>query len=135
MLSQQSIAVNLFNMFGTDADEAGFYAERRLWCAVVISTVEEYVEWLNRINNSWNVHQRPVDRSFKFSLHHIRRQCKTQWFQIICEMADFSADRVFRKFNELDKEYCIEQIPFQDEPERFMSQWAIRKINKQKIAN
>lgn len=123
-------------MFGTDDDEErGFYPERRLWCAVVISTIEEYTEWLGRIQNAWSLSQKPVDSGFKFSLQHIRRQCKTEWFESVCGMADISADVVAKKFDQLDKEYCLKQIPFQDEPERFLSQWALRKISKQKIAN
>lgn len=139
MLSHSEVAVSLFgkgaafHMIGLNNNEIGYCPERRLWCAVIISAMEEYIEWLSRINTSWAVHQRPVNRNFRFSLMHIRKQCKTEWFHMICEMADFSVDRVARKFDALDREFCLSQIPFEDEPERFMSQWALRKISKQKI--
>lgn len=139
MLSQQNIEINLFGkgvalrMIGSDEEEQGFCAERRLWCAVIISSVDEYREWLQRIHTGWTANQRPVDSSFKFSLKHIRHQCQTEWFQVICEMADITPELIFKKFDELDQEYCLKQIPFEDEPERFMSSWALRKTARQRV--
>jgi len=141
MLNSVRVAINLFgkgaatHMIGSDEEEQGFCPERRLWCAVIISSVDEYREWLQRIHVGWTTSQRPIEASYKFSLKHIRHQCNTEWFHLICEMADISPEVVLRKFDELDREYCLNQIPFQDEPDRFISQWALRKISKQKIAN
>lgn len=111
----------------------GYEPERRLWCAVMISAIDEYTEWLHRINVQWNSFNRPVNPDYKFSLKHIRRQCRSEWFQAVCEMADFSPDRIFAKFDALDREYCLHQILFADESERFMSQWALRKLAKQRV--
>ncbi len=117
-------------------DNHNSYPERRLWCAVIISTMEEYEEWCIRIHTGWHVKQKPVSGSYKFAIQHIRRQCKGEWFQTICELADFPASRMSARFDQLDKEYCIAVIPFEGEDQKcFLSPWELRKRAHRKLAN
>lgn len=137
MLSQHAVRVNFFQggtkVLELEVDEIdGFSAERRLWCAVIISTVDEYAEWCRRIQNYWNIYQRPVDKGWKMSLAQIRRQCSTDWFRNICDLADFNRDRVLAKFDEMDREHAVDKVPFEGE-DRYISQWAIRKMRRRRV--
>lgn len=112
--------------------EASF-PETRLWCAVIASAIEEYQEWLQRVNVSWSLEQKPVNRSYLMSLKQIRQQCSSDWFTMICELADIDPKKVFRRFDVLDKEFCLTSIPFEDESAKFMSNWEMQKVAKTKF--
>lgn len=127
--------VKLASMFYQQDEEQGHYPERRLWCAVVLSAVDEYMEWILRISNGWRTSRRPLPTHYKYSLNYLRQQCRSEWFVMICEMAEFPAHKVLKKFDELDREFGISQIPFEPSEDNFPSHWELRKANRNKLAN
>ncbi len=82
---------------------------------------------LTRIDVHWSTWKSPVPRTYLLSLQQIRSQCKHEWFTTICDMANISAHYIFRKFDQLDKEYCLSSRPVSEEPPRFESRWQIRR--------
>lgn len=90
--------------------------ELRLWLAVIIMTVCEYEEMLNRIVNTWKKYRQPINRLRLNELYSLRFECRNPWFDYICEMANISPAIVFRRFDRLDEKYAIHSIKFTDLP-------------------
>lgn len=109
--------------------------ETRLWCAIILSTLVEYQEWLQRISSAWHRDQRPVPRGYLYAVQCIRKQCGNEWFVNICELAGVSLHQVVRRFDSLDREFCIASIPFEEAMERIVSPWELRKAARRKLIN
>lgn len=115
-----------------EADTVESYPEQRLWCAVIMSALDEYQDCLQRISSSWHTHQRAVNRNYLEVLRNVRKSCDTPWFGMVCELADISPHRVIQRLDSLDREFCLSAIPFETEDTPYMSDYERRKFAKTK---
>lgn len=86
--------------------------EKRLWVAVILQTVAEYEEWARRIDRFHAVMKTEVPIEFQEALEVVRRECMHQWFQHVCDMAEVRPSQVFERFKVIDRDYCVNHVPF-----------------------
>lgn len=112
--------------------DGGYYPEKRLWVAVVLTALTEYQDSCQRAALAWKVHNgKPVNRVFLSTLQAIRKDCGTAWFRQICMIAGVDQKTVFKKFDSYDEKHGILDIRFTERDE-IVSRYYIEKIkNKQ----
>lgn len=104
-----------------DVEECPTFPECRLWQAVIIHTIDEYEGWLKRIQANWLRWGQPVDRAYYHMLQTIRHETAHAWFAHICCIADIPQSRVLKKFSQLDKQYGLINVVFDNESARVLN--------------
>lgn len=90
--------------------------EVRLWAAIVLVTVEEYEEWLKRIQSAWLMHGQPVRWEYAWTLRRLRYEINHQWFRSICDHANTEHSAVRKRILELEAKYGLHNVRFAEQP-------------------
>mgnify|MGYP001616459402 CR=1 FL=1 len=95
-------------------DAPAIYPEKRLWIAIILNTVYEYEDQLKVIQKLWGAggSRKALSKHFLTSLRSIEYEVRHEWFNHVCDLADFDQARVIRKLKELDTEYKLSQVTF-----------------------
>jgi hypothetical protein len=106
--------------------------ERQLWAAVILTALEEYESWCRSSEKHWREWNQPAPRSYWMEILDIRRHCTHRWFGVVCALADIEHEWIIDRLQEIDREYCINSIPF-DQGGEILSIWQKRALNKKQL--
>lgn len=113
MLLQREILQSI-RMEGFIADHK--IPELRLWVAIVLVSIEEYEEWLKRIQSAWLRHGEPVSYEYGATIRRIRFELEHPWFRHICDLANREHSDVLSRLTQLEARYGFHNVRFADMP-------------------
>lgn len=86
--------------------------ELRLWVAIVAISIEEYSEWLKRIQSAWLRHGEPVPYEYGATIRRLRYELEHPWFRHICDLANREHADVLSRLTKLETTYGFHNVRF-----------------------
>lgn len=105
------------------------FPEKRLWIAIVVTAINDYVDQLKHIRKLWDADHRPVSRHLHRLLRTTKYEISHKYFGEVCENAGITQDSVVKHLNHLEKEYCLADVRFSLD-DSVISRIALRKARK-----
>ncbi len=86
--------------------------ELRLWVAIVLVSLEEYENWLKRIQAAWLMRGQPVSYDYGSTIRRLRFEMEHPWFRHICDLANREHCDVISRLTVLEKKYGFHNVQF-----------------------